>query len=339
MNPVRGQAEKDGQVTDRPNQVSSAAVHNSLSNCRREARQGRHDAASEPSVKSKNAVLPRETVILRTHLTFSPVALVSLILVAFATGNFAPLHAQEESIADQGYEREELGVNAYTAPSIARIFQQLDELKPLPCDPLRRDYTRPTHASREQIALMFGGLVADGFLLVACEKKDRVEDLGRDLIRQAQGLSVADRVTRHSASLTELAKGGEWNAVRHELIATQADVEQAMVQLRDQKIAHLISLGGWLRGLEICAGAVEADFSPERARVLSQPDLVNYFTEELRTLPPAVAHAPLFQKLRACLNSIKSAMDSPAAGTLNMAEIMKIHDAARESNQAIETNQ
>lgn len=230
-------------------------------------------------------------------------------------------------------------MNAYTAPSITRIFQDLDELKPLPFDQLRRDYSQPAHASREQMALVFGGLIADGFLLVACEKKDRVEDFGRNLLRQAQSLSVADRVTRHSASLTELAKHGDWTAVRNELVATQGDVEQALVELRDQKVAHLIGLGGWLRGLEICAGAIEADFSRQRARVLSQPDLINYFSEELRTLPPAVAHTALFQKLRARLDAIKTVIDSAADRPLSRAEITKIHEAARESNRTIETNQ
>ncbi len=242
-------------------------------------------------------------------------------------------------MTEKDYEREELGVNRYTAPSITRIFQQLDELKPLPFEQLRRNYSQPSHPSREQMALIFGGLIADGFLLVACEKNDHVEDFGRNLIRQAQGLSVADRVTRHSASLTELAKRGDWNGVRNELITTQGDVEQAMVELHDQKIAHLISLGGWLRGLEICAGAIEADFSPERARVLLQKDLTNYFSEELRTLPPAVAHTALFQKLRARLDAIRTVIDSVADRALSTAEITKIHEAARESNRAIETNQ
>ncbi len=242
-------------------------------------------------------------------------------------------------MTEQDYEHEELGVNRYTAPSISRIFQQLDELKPLPFDQLRRDYSQPAHASREQMALIFGGLIADGFLLIACKKNDLVEDFGRNLLRQAQRLGVADRVTRHSASLTELAKRGEWPAVQNELMSTQTDIEQAMTELRDQKIAHLISLGGWLRGLEICAVAVEVDFSPERAHVLSQPDLVDYFCEELKTLAPTVAHVPLFQKLRTRINAIKSTVDSPAAGVLGIAEIKKIHEAARESNQAIETNQ
>jgi hypothetical protein len=283
--------------------------------------------------------LPRETPILKTHRTPLAVALTLLILAAFATENPAPLRAQEQSVTENDYEREELGVNRYTAPSITRIFQQLDDLKPLPFDQLHRDYSPPARGSREQVALIFGGLIADGFLLVACEKKDHVEDFGRILLRQAQSLSVADRVTRHSASLTELAKRDDWSAVRNELIATQADVEQAMIELRDQEIAHLISLGGWLRGLEICTGAVAADFSPERAHVLSQPDLVNYFCEELKTLPPAIAHAPLFQKLRARLDAIKTVIDSAPAGTLSMTEIKKIRDEVRASNQAIETNQ
>ena len=39
-----------------------------------------------------------------------------------------------------------------------------------------------------------------------------------------------------------------------------------MIELRDQKMAHLISLGG--RGLEINAGAIELDFSAQRAKIL-----------------------------------------------------------------------
>ena len=47
--------------------------------------------------------------------------------------------AQEEPLTEQGYEREELGANPYTVPSIARIFQQLDELRPLPFEQLQRE--------------------------------------------------------------------------------------------------------------------------------------------------------------------------------------------------------
>src|ERR1043165_9830681 len=232
------------------------------------------------------------------------------------------------------HEQEELGINPYTAPSVAEIFQQLDDLQPLPFDQFRRDFPQAAHASREQMGMVFGGLVADGFLIVESKRSNLVEDLGRILLRQAKSLGVGDRVIRHSASLTELGKKGDWTAVRKELISTQQDVEQAMIELKDQKLAHLISLGGWLRGLEICAGAVETNYTPDRAAALWQRDLINYFAEELKTLPPMVAHKPLFEKVRAGVGEIRDVLNkAPEAPALE--QVKQLHTKAKELNLAI----
>jgi hypothetical protein len=182
--------------------------------------------------------------------------------------------------------------------------------------------------------MVFGGLVADGFLIVECQKKNLVEDLGRVLLRQARSLGVGDRVMRHSASLTELGKKGDWQAVRRELISTQEDVEQAMSDLRDQKMAHLISLGGWLRGLEISAGAVESNYTGDRAAGLWQRDLINYFAEEITTLPPTVAHKPFFEKIRTGVEAIRTLLNN-APESLSLEEVKKLRAQARELNLAI----
>jgi len=259
-----------------------------------------------------------------------------LIIYVAAAAFFGALSLRAQEVAENPveHEREELGINPYTAPSVADIFQQLDDLKPLPFEQLKRDFPQAAHASREQMGLVFGGLVADGFLIVQCQKKNLVEDLGRVLLRQARSLGVGDRVMRHSASLTELGKKGDWPAVRRELISTQQDVEQAMSELRDQKMAHLISLGGWLRGLEITSGAVEGNYSPDRSAVLWQRDLINYFAEETRTLPPAVAHKPLFEKIRTGMDSIRTLLNR-TPDKLTLADVKTLHAQARELNLAI----
>ena len=234
----------------------------------------------------------------------------------------------------QEHEREELGVNPYTAPSVQEIFQQLDDLKPLPYEQLKRDFPQAAHASREQMGMVFGGLVADGFLIVEAQKRNLVDDLGRVLIRQARSLGVGDRVMRHSASLTELGKKGDWPAVRKELISTQQDVEEAMTELKDQKMAHLISLGGWLRGLEISAGAVESNYTPDRAAVLWQRDLINYFAEEMKTLPPTIARKPLFEKVRGGVNGIRDVLNR-APEKPSLEDVKTLHAQARELNATI----
>lgn len=253
------------------------------------------------------------------------------VLIGFSV---EPVSGQTESRSADGYEREELGVNSYTAPSIAKIFAQLDELKPLGYERLKREFPPSRAARREHRGLIFGGLVADGFLMVESERRADVEELGRVLIREARGLGVAEGVIRHSASLTELASRGDWQAVRQELIATQQDIEEAMVALRDQSMAHLIGLGGWLRGLEISATAVETDFSPERARILAQPELVNYFTAELKTFPPAFTSTPLFQKLRTGIGKIRSHLNKDPRD-ISIEDVKAIAAEARELNLAI----
>lgn len=241
----------------------------------------------------------------------------------------------EEKSKQSDYSREELGVNPYTAPSVADIFQQLDDLKPLPFEQLKREFPQAMASGREQMGLVFGGLIADGFLIVECQKKDLVDDLGRVLLRQARSLGVGDRVMRHSASLTDLGKRGNWAAVRRELITTQTDVEQAMTALRDQKMAHLISLGGWLRGLEIASSAVESKYSPDRAAALWQLDLINYFGEEMKTLPPPVAQTPLFEKLRSGIAAIRTLLNNAPPDSLSLADVKTLHIQARELNLAI----
>ena len=263
----------------------------------------------------------------RPKIASKVVFCLSLIL----TTNCRPIGAEEPRSGEE-HELEELGVNRYTTPSIAQIFKQLDELKPLPFDQVKREAADVASASREQKALMFGELIADGFLLVEAERKNLVESFGRVLIQHARALGVGDQVMRHSASLTELGRRGDWPRMRQELITTQTDVEQAMLDLRDEKMAHLISLGGWLRGLEICAAAVELDFSPKRAAILARSELADYFANELKTLPPAVVHAALFEKLRSGVNALQPLLNKTA---LSRTDVMSIRTQATQLNNAI----
>jgi hypothetical protein len=118
------------------------------------------------------------------------------------------------------------------------------------------------------------------------------------------------------------------------LITTQTDVEQAMLDLRDEKMAHLISLGGWLRGLEICAATVELDYSPKRAAVLVRPELANYFASELKTLPPQLAHAALFEQIRVGVDALQPLLNMTPK-TLSRGDVTTIRTQTNLLNNAI----
>lgn len=237
--------------------------------------------------------------------------------------------------ADIEHIREELGVNEFTAPSIELVFQELSYLKPIPFDKVWRDLPEGTPQSRARLALAAGGVIADGFLAVTAEKQSRIEPVGRNLMRLAKGLGVGDSVNKHSRSILEKAAKKDWSDVKKELVRAQAEVEAAMMQLKDEEIAHLVALGGWLRGLEMTAGIVVEDYSPQRARRLVQPELMDYFIDRVDTLNPTFKKTKLGQMLETSLKEVKVLTTKPVNTPIELAEATRVRDIARELNRTI----
>jgi len=182
--------------------------------------------------------------------------------------------------------REEFGVNTFTTPSIKKLFAALEDLGDLPYDDLKRPIPEVTPADRTLLSLGLGVLIADGFLVVQAEKFNDFESVGRAVVKYAKVLGADTNVTRHVKSALELGTGGEWETLKSELAATQADVEAEMVQLRDVDVAHLIALGGWLRAFEIVCVVSLSPFDAGKAAPLRRIDIVDYFLQELETLAP-----------------------------------------------------
>jgi len=160
--------------------------------------------------------------------------------------------------------REEFGVNGITTPSIEAIFELLDTLGTLNYDQLKRPIKDSTPSDRVAVSLSLGALIADGFLIVQCEKIEEMNDIGRALLKHAKVLGAGTRMNRHSQSLLEMSLKGDWKTLRTELSKTQFDVEAEMVQLRDVDIAHLVSLGGWMRAFQIATQSVVLNYDPEK---------------------------------------------------------------------------
>jgi hypothetical protein len=236
---------------------------------------------------------------------------------------------------DIAYIREELGVNSFTAPSIGVLFEELQALQPIPFEQAWRDLPDGTPGDRPRLALCAGQVIADGFLVVAVEKQSRIEPVGRVLLKLAKGLGIADHVTRHNKSFLELAARGRWAEVKRELIRAQADVEAGMMALKDEEIAHLVSLGGWLRGLEITSTVVLDDFRPEKSRRLIQPAVLDYFIDRLSTLEPKLKETHLVGTIERNLAAIRKLTAKPGDALLTQREVQQIRDLAREANKAI----
>ena len=106
--------------------------------------------------------------------------------------------------------------------------------------------------------------------------------------------------------------------------------EKEMVLLRDMEIAHLIAMGGWLRGLQIASGAAAEPFSPEKARVMARTDLVEYFAAILADLDPKYAAQDQVKKLKAGLEEIRLLVDLPEGKAFTAEQSKNIYTKSSE---------
>lgn len=244
---------------------------------------------------------------------------------------------QELDASSEAHFREELGVNEYTTPSIEKIFLKLGKLGPIPVDAIGRRLDGGNYTNRMQIAMNFGRFIAEGFLTVQTEDREEIEEVGRQLIRCARALGVGDSVTRHSKGLIESGEKGDWANLRRQLGAAQGDVEQAMLELRDEQLAHMIALGGWLRGLEIAAETLSRKHTEGSYGVLREIDLIDYFNERLDTLHPALKQTELIVEIRTNLKTIQAILEGEggiegAESSLYPSDIQEILERTRKLN-------
>lgn len=129
------------------------------------------------------------------------------------------------------------------------------------------------------LAMSFGSLVAEGFIAVQAESSEDIQKIGRRSLEWAEALGLEQAVKQHSLTVIDCAKNNQWNLVRAELDKTQQTVRDTMNQQRDQEMAGLVSLGGWLRGTNVLTGLIAEDYTVDRAELLNQPDLVLHFRE------------------------------------------------------------
>ena len=264
------------------------------------------------------------------HIRHFTIAVASIAMHSSSIGRGQEI---PDDLLEDEHVREEFGVNQFTAPSIRKIFEDLNSLRPLPYDALKREVPEKMPKDRSKLALSLGGLLADGFLAVEAEKLLDLEPVGRSLLKHAKILGAGTRLSEHTNSILEHGALGDWGGLKLELAKTQKDVEKEMVMIRDVDAAHLISLGGWLRALEIgCAASLEP-FDAKKAAVLARADLAEYFVESVQMLEDRVKDQEHMKEMLAGLRIIHNMLDVPESKSFTAEEITALQEKVQSMNK------
>jgi hypothetical protein len=83
---------------------------------------------------------------------------------------------------------------------------------------------------------------------------------------------------------------------------------------------------------------VNDDYSPEKARRLIQPELLDYFVDRVSTLNPNFKKTKLAQTIEKNLTAVKTIVTKPVDVPIEKDEVKKIRDLAREMNKMVSSN-
>lgn len=192
-------------------------------------------------------------------------------------------------------------VESVTIPMPGEFFAAIGKLGRPNWSQLLHSGTPAVSSSRAQIALVLGTLVADGYIAVEAQDSQGVKNTGKEIINLAKKLNVNQSVLGRGNSLNDFAGNNDWSALREELEATQNEVKLDMETQKDGSLVTLVSLGAWVRGTEIISGLVRANYTPESARLLHQPAIIEYLLSQISALPESVRKDPLVYGLRTTL--------------------------------------
>lgn len=216
-------------------------------------------------------------------------------------------------------------VDDVVVPVPSEIFNVLDKLGNPNWKGELRDSLGRNSGNRTQIALLLGTVIAEGFIAVEAEDSDRVKDIGREVLELSQAIGVQKAVVSRSNAIVQKADERDWNGVRTELDGALQDVRGAMAELNDEDLAQLVSLGGWIRGTAVLTSIVQKDYKPQRAELLHQPELLNYFDRQLDEMNPRLRKNDLVTQIKSMLGEIKPLIIEGEGRKIRPESVERIH--------------
>ncbi|MDB6155837.1 MAG: hypothetical protein JWL90_4290 [Chthoniobacteraceae bacterium] len=220
-------------------------------------------------------------------------------------------------------------IDEVIVPVPSEVFGVLDKIgQPHWEEILRRStgVVKPSGGA-EQIALMLGSVIAEGFIAVESQTAEEVKKIGKSVLSLSEGIGVKKAVQRRSQSIIDAADEKDWKKVRRELDGALSDVKDAMIELRSEELSQLVSLGGWLRGTEALSTVVKKNFSKDGAELLHQPVLLDYFDKRVSTMNPR-RQTPLVLKVRQGLLEIRQLIGTGEGGELSEKTVQEIEAIA-----------
>jgi len=252
----------------------------------------------------------------------------TLLLITFATPSFA----QDENTPAS--DKTIIRHDALTVPSSAEMFAAFEKsLRPTWANYVRQG-TPPVSSQRMTIAFLIGTCLADANLAAQVQDAQAVRNIIKEVLALAKKLNVAQAVAMRSNSIADFSAAGDWPSVRGEIEAIENEIKLDLLEQKDEHLAPIISIGQWMRAMEICTELLTKPHTtetpqppPDAAQLLRQGNVLDFLIENIDSALPAVRDQAEFRAMRDGLAEMSKLVTTPTISEEQIKELNKIvHD-------------
>lgn len=216
-------------------------------------------------------------------------------------------------------------VDDVVVPNPSEVFAALDKMGSPNWTSVLMPISGVRYSKPPEIAMLLGVVIANGFVAVEAKDKTAVDNIGRKVRELSVPLGVEKQVLEHSNAIVNAAKDGDWSLVRTELDKAKTSVRDGMMNLKSRDEAELVSIAGWLRGTHALTTLILADYQPERAELLHQPDLLATFEKQFDSMKEKAQGDKKVMDLRDGLKKVKALILSGGTEPLPKKTVEEIH--------------
>lgn len=200
---------------------------------------------------------------------------------------------------------------------------------------LYRQTTAATPTSRVQIALLLGCLFSDGYLAAQAEDAQQSKNVGRDIMALSKTLGVHTELLDRSRSLSDSAQKRDWPLLRRELESAESDLEAALKKHEDAGLAHLVTLGAWMRSTEIASTVVKDHYTESASLLLRQTSLTRLLDANAQSLNPKLRSDPVLTLIQERLGDVAQLLNGPPESIVSSEEVGRLAQTLRSIFQDI----
>lgn len=207
-----------------------------------------------------------------------------------------------------------LFIDALSVPSPQELFTAINKVSRPNWTTFDHAGNAPVTTNRAQLALAIGVFVTNGYMALQAEDGQQVKNMGRDMMLLSKALGVSQTILSRGNNLIEFADNHEWKALEYDLEATENDVKSTMITQQDQSLITLISVGLWLRALEVGSQIILSHYSSCGAALLKEPDLALDLAASMEALPLKVRTDPLVLRAQQTLREVAALLTKEKHG-------------------------